>query len=134
MNITPLQYAKALFSATEHVSEPEVQDIVARFADRLRRDGQTRNLPRIVGKFSELWNASHGIVEAEVVSRIPLGVAEKVTIERAIAQLYGAKEVIITNRVDELIRGGVVIRVGDELLDGSIATQLTRLRKQLRAH
>lgn len=134
MKITPLQYAKALFAATEHSSERETQDIVARFAQRLHRDGQTRSLDRIIGKFTELWNASRGIVEAEVISRTPLRSDDAMVIKQSIAARYGAKEVSITNRIDATIGGGVIVRVGDELLDGSVATQLATLRKQLGSH
>lgn len=134
MKITPLQYAKALFEATEHVSESEVRDIVVQFADRLRRDGQTRDLRHIIGKFTGLWNGAHGIVEAEVVSRAPLGAEDIASIERSIMERYRANKVVIANRVDAAIGGGVVVRVGDELLDGSVATQLAMLQKQLGAH
>jgi F-type H+-transporting ATPase subunit delta len=134
MKITPLQYAKALFAETEHASERETQDVVARFAERLQRDGQARDLNRIIGKFAELWNASRGIIEAEVTSRASLGVEDAALIKRSLLERYRAKEVVITNRVDSAIGGGVIVRVGDELLDGSITTQLATLRKQLRSH
>lgn len=131
MNITPLQYAKALFLATEHASDRESREIVARFADRLHHDGQARNLPRVIAKFTDLWNASRGIVEAEVVSRLPLGHLELEAVKRSIAKRYRAKEIVIVTRVDRSIGGGIVIRVGDELLDGSVSTQLEKLRKHL---
>ena len=44
---------------------------------------------------------------------------------------YRAKQVEIVERVDASIRGGVVIRVGDEILDGSISSQLKKLKKNL---
>ena len=134
MNITPLQYAKALLAATEHASEKESQEIVARFADRLHRDGQVKNLQRIVAKFTELWNASRGIVEADVTIRLPLGHLELEAIKHFIVKRYGAREVVIITRVDRSIGGGIVIRVGDELLDGSVATQLAKLKKHLGGH
>jgi F-type H+-transporting ATPase subunit delta len=134
MKITPLQYAKALFQATEHLSEPEAQAVIARFADRLQRDGQTKQLPRIIGKFIELWNKAHGIVDAEVTSRTPLGIEDSTSIKQFIMERYRAKEVVITNTIDKEIGGGVVVRVGDELLDGSVRAQLKKLQKQLGGH
>lgn len=134
MKTTSFQYAKALFEATEHSSEREAQDIIVRFADRLQRDGQTKQLHRIIDIFTKLWNASQGIVEASVISHTPLDEHDIRSIEQSIGDRYHANKVIITNRVDDTIGGGVVIRIGDEVFDGSVATQLSRLRKHLGAH
>ena len=43
------------------------------------------------------------------------------------------KEVVIHTSVDESILGGIVIQIGDQLLDGSTKTQLEGLRKQVRS-
>ena len=43
------------------------------------------------------------------------------------------KEVVLDSHVDESIIGGVVIRIGDQLLDGSIKTQLNDMRKAIKS-
>jgi F-type H+-transporting ATPase subunit delta len=43
------------------------------------------------------------------------------------------KEVVVTTQVDESILGGVIIQIGDKLLDGSTRTRLEELRQQLRS-
>lgn len=131
MKITPVQYAKALLEATEHKNEQETNDIIARFADRLRSDGQRSRLAAISNAFATLWNTAHGVTDAQVTSRAQLDTEALATIRQFIGARYGSKEVVITNRIDPSIRGGIVIRVGDELLDGSVATQLKKLKKNL---
>lgn len=131
MKTTPKQYAQALLAATEGKDEREANAIIARFAERLRRDGRIGALPAIIGAFSALWNKAHGIVEAELISREVLDESALEAIRLFIGERYGAKHVVVVNTIDTMITGGIVIRVGDELLDGSIAAQLKKLKKHL---
>ena len=43
------------------------------------------------------------------------------------------KEVVVAAQVDESILGGLIIQIGDQLLDGSTRTQLENLRKRIRS-
>ncbi len=131
MKITPKQYAQALFAVTDGKERVEADAAIARFADRLRRDGQLKRLPAIIGAFSALWNKAHGITDVEVASRERLDELALVSVERFVEQRYGAKRVAIVNRIDPTIKGGIVIRVGDEVIDGSVATQLKQLKQNL---
>lgn len=131
MKTTPTQYAKALFAITDGKQQHEVDATIVRFADRLRRDRQLKRLPAIIGAFSALWNKAHGITDAVVTSREQLNSDALETVRQFIIQRYHAKQVTIINRIDATIRGGIVIQVGDEVIDGSVATQLKKLKKNL---
>lgn len=131
MKTTPTQYARALFEAVEGKQQPEADAIIARFAERLRQDRQIGKLAAIVDAFSALWNKEHGIVEATVTSRARLDDAALADVKRFIMQRYHAQQVTIIDRIDMTIKGGIIIRVGDEVIDGSIATQLKKLKKNL---
>ncbi len=67
--------------------------------------------------------------EAEVVSALPLTEEEQETLRQDILSKTGAQAV--TFRVDPSILGGLVIRVGDKVIDGSVAGQLQLLREKL---
>jgi len=131
MKITTKQYAQTLLDLTENKSEQEVSAIVQKFADQLKKDGQLKNAGKIMEKFSQLYNAAHGIVEAEVVSKSEMGENELRKIEEFIVKKYGGNKVEIRNIVDEKIKGGIVIKVGDEVIDGSVAGKLKKLEKEL---
>ncbi len=67
---------------------------------------------------------------AEVISALPLTEEERETIKQAIlAKVEKVGE--ITFKVDPSIMGGVVIRIGDKVLDGSVSGQLQELRESL---
>jgi len=131
MKITAQQYAKTLLELTDGKTEQAVSDVVKKFAEVLKKDGQIKNAGKIMEKFSEIYNAKHGIVEAEVATRKTLERQNVDRIEKFIKEKYSAKEVIVKNIVDEKIKGGIIIKVGDEVLDGSVGGQLKRLRKNL---
>lgn len=131
MKISIKQYAQTLLELTENKSQDEVLNIVKNFAEQLKKDGQLKNSGKIIEKFSEAYNAAHGIVEAEIVSARKLEAGQISEIEKMVKGKYAAKEVVVKNIVDEKIRGGIVIRVGDEVLDGSIERQLRNLKKEL---
>ncbi len=67
---------------------------------------------------------------AEVISALPLTDDEKVVVERDISSKLGGGEVHF--RVDPGILGGLIVRVGDKIVDGSVAGRLEGLRASLR--
>jgi F-type H+-transporting ATPase subunit delta len=131
MKATTQQYAKTLLELTENKTEKEISGIVVRFADILKKDGQMKNASKIIEKFSELYNAKNGIVEAQVITKSKIAESEIKKIKDYVKEKYGAKEIIINNVVDKKIKGGIIIKVGDEILDGSVANQLKRFKKEL---
>ncbi len=131
MKITTKQYAQTLLDLTENKSEQEVSAIVQKFAAVLKNDGQLKNAGKIMEKFSQLYNAKHEIVEAEVITRFEMGDVELKKIEDFIEEKYKAEKVEIRNVVDEKIKGGIVIKVGDEVIDGSVSAQLKKLKREL---
>ena len=67
---------------------------------------------------------------AQVTSALPLSEDEEEAVKREVLAKAGAKEV--TFRVDPSILGGLVIRVGDKVLDSSVAGKLEGLRQSLK--
>ena len=66
-----------------------------------------------------------------MVTAVPLDDARRDRLAAGLAKLVGRDEVIITERVDPRIIGGVVAKVGDRLIDGSTLTQLQAMRASL---
>jgi F-type H+-transporting ATPase subunit b len=67
---------------------------------------------------------------AEVTSALPLTPEEKETIRQDILARAGT-QASVTYRVDPSILGGLIVRVGDKVLDGSVAGQLETMRQSL---
>lgn len=74
--------------------------------------------------------AARGVVEAEVKVARPVTQPEEQEITQRLRTLTG-KEVQIHLAVDPSILGGVVVRIGDQVVDASVAGRLDRLRQEL---
>jgi F-type H+-transporting ATPase subunit b len=82
------------------------------------------------GRVTVLEGQSLAGASAEVTSALPLTPEEQETVKRdVLAKVGGAGTV--TFRVDPTILGGLVVRVGDRLVDGSVAGQLQNLRQNM---
>ncbi len=82
------------------------------------------------GKIVVLDDASFKGESAEVTSALPLNAGEQETVKKNILEKVGAKAVAF--RVDPSILGGLVIKVGDKVMDGSVAGKLDGLRQSLK--
>lgn len=85
----------------------------------------------IVEAFGDLYDKRTGRVRARVTSAKGLDDKSLGALRNHIQTITGAKEVIVQSDVDPELLGGIVTRVGDLVLDGSVRTQLRLLRDQL---
>ena len=131
MKATAMQYAKALYEATKDKNQKEIDGILADFVKLLAKNNQERLAGNISKKFGEIYNAENGIVEAEITSCEKLNEAIEKKIENYIKDKYSAKKVEINNKIDESIKGGIIIKVGDEIMNGSVERQLKELKSSL---
>lgn len=116
---------------TDGKSEQELLVIVKKFAQQLKADGQLKNAGKIMEKFGELYNAANGIIVAEVVTKEKIEHEMKEKIEKFVKEKYSAKVVEIKNVIDEKIQGGIIIKINDDIIDGSVKKQLTNLKNKL---
>lgn len=96
----------------------------------LRRKKRLALGPSIASFFQELLDEERGIVRATVSSAIELDEARVSSIRDLLAGQTG-KTVELSTEVDAELVGGLVIRVGDQLLDGSTRGRLRALRSHL---
>jgi F-type H+-transporting ATPase subunit delta len=75
-------------------------------------------------------NAARNIVDAEVVSAIKLDKSYKEELVKILNRLAG-RDVKPKYKVDPSLLGGMVIRIGDKVIDGSVKNKLKTLRQHL---
>jgi F-type H+-transporting ATPase subunit delta len=96
----------------------------------LRRKSRLGLGPSIASFFQELVDEERGIARAVVTTAVELDGERRVQLERRLGEQTG-RQVSVETRVDPAILGGLVVRIGDRLLDGSTRTRLRQLRTQL---
>lgn len=92
--------------------------------------GRISLLPEIVADFVHRIDQKAGRVRAEVTSAVPLSSIDSSRIQRALEQMTG-KKVTVETRVDPALIGGVVTRIGNVVLDGSVKNQIETMREHL---
>ena len=85
---------------------------------------------RIRREYDALWERANKLLPVEVTSAIELDRKTVDNVGRRIGEQTGQR-VELTSRVDPDILGGIVVRVGNSILDASIANRLESLRKQV---
>jgi len=96
----------------------------------LRRKSRLGLGPDIASFFRELMDDERGIARALVTSAGELDADRQAQLERRLTEETG-KQVTIETQVDPSILGGLIVRIGDRLVDGSTRTRLRALRSQL---
>jgi F-type H+-transporting ATPase subunit delta len=95
--------------------------------------GKSRKLdlvPDLAASFRERVLNHQNIVRAEVTSAAPLSPEKTRALEDSLSKVTG-KKVDLSVSVDPGLLGGVVARIGSTVYDGSVKTQLARMRQQL---
>jgi F-type H+-transporting ATPase subunit delta len=81
-------------------------------------------------EFDNLLRADSNIVAANATTAVPLSTAQLAALEKALEQRTG-KDIELTTSVDPSLMGGILVRIGDTVLDGTVKGKLDRLREQL---
>ena len=131
MKITAKQYAQTFYDLTDGKSKPEIEKSVADFARYIYKERKLKLAEKIIEQFSKLYNQQRSIVEAEVMSAHKLESPEIHKVESYIKKKFEAREVVLKNIINENIKGGLIVKVGDEVMDGSIRGRLDDLKKAI---
>jgi F-type H+-transporting ATPase subunit delta len=113
-----------------HAVFADLGDPVRNLILLLLRRGRIRQLPRVAAEFRRLDDMRNNIVHAIATSASPLDDAELRAITARLEQMSG-NQVELETAIDPDLIGGVVVRIGDRLIDGSVRGRLERLRNQL---
>jgi F-type H+-transporting ATPase subunit delta len=104
----------------------EVPQMLRMLADRDR----LVLLPGVTAAFDERVRQERHLLQAEVVTAVPLPDAQRAALAVALRRAAGS-DLTITEKVDPSIIGGVIARVGSLVFDGSVTRQLERMKQRL---
>lgn len=106
--------------------EGNIDDKAANFVRVLAENDRLPLLPAIAELYKELSDEAQNIVEATVSSAFELSADQQAAIQDALGKKLG-KTVKVTAEIDESLLGGIVIRAGDMVIDGSIQNRIAQL-------
>ncbi len=112
------------------IFEGRVQDITLNFLYLLASRRRARYLPEILEACREILDDWDGVVNADVSSAVALSAGQEGDLKAGL-EAYTGKSVRMKTSVNPDLIGGFVVRVGDQVFDSSLATQLQRVRQSL---
>jgi F-type H+-transporting ATPase subunit delta len=131
MDISIKQYAKTLYKLIDSKGKNEAEKIIEDFVAVLAENNDHGKIKKIIEEFNNFWNKEKGIVEAEISSAKELDKEIVKLLNNYIAKLSGAKEVVLSEKVDKNLLGGVIIKYGDKVLDGSLRSKINDFKNNM---
>ncbi len=127
---SPIINTKARGEAIRRIFHGRVTDLALRFLLVVNNKARLRRLESISAAFDQLVHEALGRVEVDIYTPGPLGPEQLDTIKQRIQAALG-KDPVLYSYTDAAMIGGVRLRIGDQLIDGSVASRLRRLRQHL---
>jgi len=115
--------------ALRNIFRERVTDLVLRFLLVLNDRGRLAHLETIGAAYARLVQEAFGRVEVDVFTPGPLEPDQLETLKQRIQATLGKEPVIYTYTEPAMI-GGIKLKIGDQLIDGSVATRLKHIRRQ----
>ena len=120
----PLQLGKILYTLTNGLTGKELRQAVAQFATLLKKEQMTSKLSYIIEAFEKIAQKEEGITSLTITTAQPISKELLTEIEAQFGNVAETKTV-----TDDSLIGGVVVRTGNTILDGSVKTQLAELKR-----
>jgi F-type H+-transporting ATPase subunit delta len=111
----------------------DINPLVLKLLSQLMTKGRLSIINEIADEYQRLLDNHRGIEGAEiaeVTTAVSLDDEYKLKLAQRITNIFG-KPVVLKHTLDSSVIGGIIIRVGDKLIDGSIRSKLMKLKKEL---
>jgi F-type H+-transporting ATPase subunit delta len=113
------------------ISELQAGQYMANFLNLVVQKKRADILPEIATEFQALVDADQNVSRGTVIAASEISGALQAKVQTALENITG-KKVILTTEIDPGIIGGIVAKVGDLVMDGSIKTQLAGLNESIK--
>lgn len=119
---------KERLSLLDQAFGDSLQPYLLNFLKILLERGMIRGYQECLRAYRDDYNRDHGIVDAYVTAAVSLGKRERDSLQKKLEGISG-KKVILHERVDSGVLGGLRVEMGGKTLDGTVAGRLSVLEK-----
>lgn len=127
------------FSAEEQVKalgavldKAGIAGLTANFLKLVASKRRLFALPTMIADFGKLHDAHRGVSRADVTVAEPLSPANLAALKAALSEVAGATSVDVNVKVDPSIIGGLIVKLGSRMVDGSLKTKLNSIRTRMK--
>jgi F-type H+-transporting ATPase subunit delta len=129
---SPIIDVSARGTALSAIFSNRITDLTLRFLLVLNDRGRLPHLEQITNAYDKLVQDAFGRVEVDVFTPIAVDASTMDSIKSHIQKMLG-KEPVLHPYVDKAMLGGIKVRIGDTLIDGSVQTKLRRLSESIQS-
>lgn len=115
---------------TEKIFSEEVSELTMNLLNVVIEKYRASYIPAIYDEFVSYANELRNMADAQITTAIELSESDLETIKSKLATATG-KTIRLQSEVDPSLIGGVMVRIGDKVMDGSLAGRLARLKENL---
>jgi len=112
------------------IFEGRCSTLTLKFLRLVNEKGRLAHLPAIVAAFDQLVQESYGRVEVDVFTAAPMDASAVADVKARLSAAIG-KDAIVHPYTDASMIGGIKLRMGDRLIDGSVRSQLRQIKDRL---
>ena len=116
---------------TEKTFKGRVSEMVYNFLCVITEKGRAGALVEIADSYKEKWYQTENIAEVTVTTSAPLSAELREKLVKKLETAY-KKKVILEEKTDSSLIGGIVVKCGNEMLDGSVKNRLDSIQKQIK--
>lgn len=127
---SPVIPKKEKISIIDNIFKDQINKNLKNFIKILIETNRISSIKDIDSSYKELLNEKNNILEGVAITAIPMNKEEIKKLEEKLSQKYN-KNVTLENQVDKSILGGVLVRLGNEEIDGTVKTRLNKVKEQL---
>lgn len=114
----------------ENVFNDRIENDLKNFFKILIDKERISSLELIQKSFKELLNEKNNVIEGKAITAVPMSEEEIKKLEENLSSKYNTN-IVLENIVDKTILGGVLVRLGNKEIDGTIKTRLENLKQEL---
>jgi len=118
--------------ALKTIFEGRVSDMILRFILVANEKGRLGHLDQILGAYDALVQEAHGRIEVDLITASDETPGKELveSVKKRVQEVLG-KEPVLHHYSDPAMIGGIKLRIGDQLVDGSVATRLRRMKEEI---
>jgi len=109
----------------------DMSSLGARFLNLVFENGRISDLPLIVEEYQQLIDEDQGRVTATVTTVVGLDDAQRERLQLKLKEQFNANEIVLVEKIDPTLIGGVVVQAKHTTMDGSIANKLAQIRRHI---
>lgn len=129
--VSPKKYAISLYESLQVIEKEKIPEVIKSFVALLARNKDLKKADKIIKAFRDYLNEQERILEVSAISAWPLDSQFREEIIKHLTNFLN-KEIELKEQTDKSLIGGVVLKYGDVVVDGSVKKRIELLADSLK--